>query len=201
MSVLICIPTYESVAAETFKSVYDQQCNEVHGRPLFNFVKGYGCAQARNKAAKEALECGVDYLMFVDSDVILPSNALNCLLEYDSDICVGIYPRRNTSCGQTEVFLNTSYNFYDDNNLNLNSIPSDTRINVKGGGMGCACIKTSLFKSSSIRTLGTLNTMTEQRCPRTTTFAGKLLKLEQRYSATLELDASTGAKCGCPLKI
>lgn len=146
MSVLICIPTYESIAAETFKSVYDQEFNKEHGRPLFDFIKGYGCAQARNKAAKEALECGVDYLMFVDSDVILPSNALNCLLEYDSDICVGIYPRRNTSCGQTEVFLNTSYNFYDDNNLNLNSIPSDTRIDVKGGGLGCACIKTSVFK-------------------------------------------------------
>lgn len=146
MSVLICIPTYESIAPETFKSVYDQECNEVHGRPLFDFVKGYGCAQARNKAAKEAIDCGVDYLMFVDSDVILPSNALNCLLQYDSDICVGIYPRRNTSNGQTEVFLNTSYNFQDDNNLNLNSIPSDIRIGVKGGGMGCACIKTSLFK-------------------------------------------------------
>lgn len=146
MSVLICIPTYESISAETFKSVYSQEDNAVHGRPLFDFVKGYGCAQARNKAAQEALECEVDYLMFVDSDVILPSNALNCLLEYDCDICVGIYPRRNTSCGQTEVFLDTSYNFQDDNNLNLKSIPSDTRIDVKGGGMGCACIKTSLFK-------------------------------------------------------
>lgn len=146
MSILICIPTYETIAPETFKSVYGLQYNQEQGRPMFDFVKGYGCAQARNKCAKEALDYNFDYLMFVDSDVILPSDCLLNMLEYDADIVMGIYPRRNTQTGQTEIFLTGYENFTDENNLNTRNIPSETRIDIKGGGMGCALIKTELFK-------------------------------------------------------
>lgn len=146
MSVLICIPTYENVAPETFKSVYGLQIDQNQGRPLFDFVKGYGCAQARNKCAKEAIDYSMDYLMFVDSDVILPSDSLVHMLEYDADIVMGIYPRRNTTIGQTEIFKLGQKNFTDENNLNIAEIPSEPRMDVKGGGMGCALIKTNLFK-------------------------------------------------------
>lgn len=145
MSVLICIPTYENILPETFKSVYGQQENPIHGRAMFDFVKGYGCAQARNKCAQEALEYDFDYLMFVDSDIILPYDALNNLLEYDADICLGVYPRKNTTTGQTEVFL-PGENFTNENNLNLSDIPETSRISIKGGGLGCSLIKCSLFK-------------------------------------------------------
>lgn len=148
MSVLICIPTYENICPETFKSVYGQKIDPVQGRPMFDFVKGYGCAQARNKCAKEALKYGFDYLMFVDSDVILPDDAVVNLLQGDADVVLGVYPRRNTTTGQTEVFLPGVKDFTDKNNLNLSSLESidKDRINAKGGGMGCAMIKCSLLK-------------------------------------------------------
>lgn len=147
MSVLICIPTYENICPETFKSVYGQKVDPVHGRPMFDFVKGYGCAQARNKCAQEALEYGFDYLMFVDSDVILPDDAVVNMLQGNADVVLGVYPRRNTTTGQTEVFLPGSPNFTDENNLNLSAVDclEGTRIPVKGGGMGCALIKCDLF--------------------------------------------------------
>ena len=147
MSILICVPTYEHIAPETFKSIYVQDANEIHGRPLFDFVKGYGCAQARNLCAREALDYGAEYLMFVDSDVIIPNDAVNRLVAADSDIALGVYPRRDTMTGQTEVFL-PGDNFLDENNINLSDIykyQDDPVIQVKGGGMGCTLIKTDLF--------------------------------------------------------
>lgn len=117
----------------------------VHGRAMFDFVKGYGCAQARNKCAKEALEYNFDYLMFVDSDVILPDDAMVNMLQGDADIVLGIYPRKNTTTGQTEIFLPGVKDFTDRNNLNLADIPNQDRIAIKGGGLGCALIKCSLF--------------------------------------------------------
>lgn len=147
MSVLICIPTYETITPETFKSVYGLSIDPEQGRPMFDFVKGYGCAQARNKCAKEAMEYGFDYLMFVDSDVILPNDALVNMLQGDADIVLGIYPRKNTSTGQTEVFLPSEKDFTDKNNLNLSALKNyGNRFEIKGGGLGCALIKTDLFK-------------------------------------------------------
>ena len=151
MSVLICIPTYETILPETFKSVYGLKEDSKQGRPLFDFIKGYGCAQARNKCALEALEyeksLGIEYLMFVDSDVILPEDALVNMLQGDADIVLGIYPRKNTTTGQTEVFLPSEKDFTDENNLNLANLGSyGNRFEIKGGGLGCALIKLDLFK-------------------------------------------------------
>lgn len=154
---LICIPTYQTVEPNTFKSIYDLVVPEGCCRPDVEFILGYGCAQARNKCANMAMERGYDYLMFVDSDVTLPSTALHFLLQYPKDIVVGVYPRRNTYPKRTEVFLNTSYDFLDENNLAVSDVPTfyDTpsfelsedkcRLDVKGGGLGCALINVNLF--------------------------------------------------------
>ena len=150
VAVLVCIPTYENIMPETFKSVYGLKEPESQGRPLFDYVKGYGCAQARNKCAKEALEYkdkyNIEYLMFVDSDVILPEDALVHMTEGDADVVLGIYPRKNTTTGQTEIFLPAERDFTDKNNLNLANVPDEPRIAIKGGGMGCALIRVDLFE-------------------------------------------------------
>lgn len=147
MSVLICIPTYENITPETFKSIYGLEPDTVQGRPMFDFVKGYGCAQARNKCANEALNYNFDYLMFVDSDIILPCKTLIYMLEGNADIVLGVYPRKNSTTGQTEIFLPGDDNFTDKNNLNISNLNVlDDRITVKGGGLGCALIKCDLIR-------------------------------------------------------
>jgi len=45
---------------------------------------------ARNEAARLALECEADYLMFIDDDVLVPPNALEGMLECESDIAAGL---------------------------------------------------------------------------------------------------------------
>lgn len=146
--VLIAVPTFESILPETFKSIYgldipvDTQCQ-------FDFVKGYDCARARTAIADEAVQYGFDYVLMVDSDVILPSNTLVDLLEGDPEVVLGIYPRKNTTTGQTEIFLPGHKDFVDANNLNLDKLdtePYSGRFEAKGGGLGCALIKVDILK-------------------------------------------------------
>nr|DAF74789.1 MAG TPA: TarM [Caudoviricetes sp.] len=145
MEVLVAVPTFESILPETFKSIYGLTIPD-GVNVMFDFCKGYDCAKARNEIAKEAVKYDFDYVLMVDSDIILPSNTLQCLLENPVDICLGVYPRKNTATGQTEIFKLGYKNFTDENNLNISEIVDPGRMDIKGGGLGCALIKVSLFK-------------------------------------------------------
>ena len=141
--ILIAVPTFETICPETFKSIYELAAQDTL---TFDFVKGYDCALARNKIAIKALEQNADYVLMVDSDIIVPRNTLQCMLEYPVDICLGVYPRKNTTTGQTEIFKLGNYNFVDENNLNISEITEPGRCDVKGGGLGCALIRTDVFR-------------------------------------------------------
>lgn len=146
MKVLVAVPTFENILPETFKSIYGLTVPD-GVNVMFDFCKGYDCAKARNEIAKEALQYGFDYVLMVDSDIILPSNTLQYMLEEPVDICLGVYPRKNTSTGQTEIFKLGYKNFTDENNLNISEIVDPGRMDIKGGGLGCALIKVSLFEA------------------------------------------------------
>lgn len=141
--VLIAIPTYENISPETFKSVYDLDKGD--NQVYFEFVKGYDCARARNNIANKALQLGVDYVLMVDSDVILDRDTLVTLLESPFDVTIGCTPRKNTKCHEVELFKPKEGDFtdryvYDELDKQDRFFP------VKGGGMGCVLIKTDVFK-------------------------------------------------------
>lgn len=144
MDILVAVPTFENILPETFKSIYGMMIPE--GVSVkFDFCKGYDCAKARYEIAKEAIEYNFDYVLMVDSDVILPACTLSYFLEDPVDVCLGVYPRKNTTTGQTEIFKLGNFDFVDANNLNLSEITNPGRMEIKGGGLGCAMIKTSVF--------------------------------------------------------
>lgn len=138
MKVLIAVPTYETVSVETFKSIYGLQIpNGMH--VLFNCVRGYGAARARNLIAQEVLDEGFDAVLMVDSDIELPSGALKYLSEGETPIVLGAYPRRNGS--GSELFEMGQKDFVK----RFESIPPE-RFDVKGGGLGCAFIRRVCFE-------------------------------------------------------
>ena len=140
MSVLIAVPTYETIAPEVFRAIYRLKGDDIS----FDFVKGYDCAKARNDIARKALDGGFDYVLMIDSDVIVPEQALGWMLEKPVDVCFGVYPRKNTE-GETELFYRGTFSFEKRYTIaELDAIESD-RIPVKGGGFGCALIRTDLF--------------------------------------------------------
>lgn len=146
--ILVAVPTFETISPETFKSIYDLNLETEHTL-IFDYVKGYDCAKARNEIAKMAISNDCDYILMVDSDIIVPKNTIDCLLEQPVNLAVGVYPRKNTTCGDTELFKPTEKDFTD-----RFSYPEITdiqnrgfkRLQVKGSGLGCALIKTDILK-------------------------------------------------------
>lgn len=57
-------------------------------------TKGSLVVNNRNRLVAEAQQLGVDYLLFVDSDIVLPPWALRRLLSHDKDIVGAIYRQR-----------------------------------------------------------------------------------------------------------
>lgn len=143
MHILIAIPTFENILPDTFKSIYGLRRPE-GASLLFDFVRGYDCARARNVIAQEAIDHGFDYVFMVDSDIILPSDALVKLLRDDPDVVLGCYPQKNNKDGLVEIFKNGNKDYvnrymYDE----LDAL--DGHVDVKGGGFGCALIRCAIF--------------------------------------------------------
>lgn len=158
MKILIAVPTFENIYPDTFKSIYDldRAGNDV----AFEFVRGYDCAAARNRIAGLAKDNKTNYVLMVDNDVVLPIDALVNLTEGAPLVCLGYYAHRdadNLYRGRTCVCkladddgkayfnypLESEYTAQE--LLNLRDA-GNYRVQIHGGGMGCALIKTELFE-------------------------------------------------------
>ena len=158
MKILIAVPTFENIYPDTFKSIYDLDGG---GHELtFEFVRGYDCATARNRIAQRSLDLGVDYVLMVDNDVVLPKDALINLLDDAKDVCLGYYAHRDTDNiyrGRTCVCklrmpdgqlyfnypLDSEYTASELTELRNNGT---YKLQIHGGGMGCALIRTEVFR-------------------------------------------------------
>jgi len=146
--VLIAVPTFENITPDTFKSLWDMDKGE--HECLFEFVRGYDCASARNNIMTLAKELKADYLMMVDSDVTVPKDALLNLMEHDVEVVMGYYAHRDKSIVTTKTNVckrgefNYTNQYYGEE---LHSLANDGRIleRVHGGGMGCILIKSTVY--------------------------------------------------------
>ena len=149
MKILVAVPTYENITPDTFKSIYGLHTGD--HETVFDFVRGYDCARARNNIVNRAMEEQADYVLMVDNDVVLPSGALVSLLEGAKDVCFGFYPHRNRYNqydGKTNLCRLGEYNYtqqYPAAELCEMAKREEYKIEIHGGGMGCALVKTEVF--------------------------------------------------------
>lgn len=143
MKILIAVPTFENILPDTFRSIYNLE-KEDWMEVDFDFVRGYDCARARNIICNNAIENNYDYVLMVDSDMILPSYTLIKMLNDPEPVCLGCYPRKNTKTEVFEIFKLGQKDYVD--TFNYSEITSFTgKIEVKGGGFGCAMIDTKIL--------------------------------------------------------
>ena len=161
MRILIAVPTFETIYPDTYKSLWDlDKCGH---EALFESVRGYDVATARNHIAQRALDLEADYVLSVDNDVVLQKDALKLLLEDAKDVCLGYYAHRgpdNVYSGRTCICRlkdadgNEYYHYpleseYTAAEMKNMADAGETKIEVHGGGMGCALIKTHVFRKAS----------------------------------------------------
>lgn len=74
---------FEKISKQTgFKTIYDDTNEQLNQKRLIS---------SRNKIMDYAKDNGYDFLLFVDTDVIVPENILNELLKANKDVVSGLY--------------------------------------------------------------------------------------------------------------
>ena len=95
MKILFAIPTARYVETECWVSLFEM---EKEGEIELLIPNSYSIDVSRNLIAKYAQENKFDYIFWVDSDMILPKNALKRLLSHDKDIVAGTYAYKLLNC-------------------------------------------------------------------------------------------------------
>ena len=141
--ILIAIPCSKYVEPETFKSIYDLEIPEGYVTE-FKIVTGDQIDQIRNLIAEWSKR--YDYLFSVDSDIVVPRDALKKMIAADKDIVSGMYIQRIPDTHTLEIYMVTSDGGMT--NIPYQAISHYNRvIEVAGCGFGCCLIKSDVFKN------------------------------------------------------
>lgn len=138
------VPSTGAVEPECVRSIFNQALPK-DSTLKWDFERGHEVYIERNSLVRKAKEGGYSHLLFVDSDVELPENALLNLSSWGKPVVMGFVPFKNTKTGKCSVYKPGSY-FNKDNCVKadeLGSLPD--LLEVKGGGFGCVLIDMDVF--------------------------------------------------------
>ena len=145
--VMVGIPTGDGLI---WSQVVDSVMNLKRGR--HEVISGnapfYRVDLARTVMVRKALRENCDYLFMADSDTIVPDDALLNLMEHGVGVCLGYYLRTDSD-ELTTLVRNGDRQF--SSHLSIGEVrdfaeAGETLVEVKAGGMGCALIKTDVFR-------------------------------------------------------
>lgn len=142
MKVLVGIPAGRLIETETATSLIGMKRNCRLG--VFAPI-GYSVDTARNLVVEHALEIGYDYILWIDSDIIVPKDILTKLLAHKEDIVSGVYSYK--VIGATEAVAKK----YGPDGIYLDLQLDDVRAmkglqEIDAVGFGCILTSTEVFK-------------------------------------------------------
>lgn len=145
MHITIGMPVYGNVPAESFGSITNF-IFECVGQRKFNFdfttVLHLPVDLARNKIVANLINNKPsDYLLFIDSDMIVPSNLVQRLLDIDADIASALCFKK------WPPHYPCIYKFDGENFKSIEDYPTNKIIEVDGVGMACCLIKRKVFET------------------------------------------------------
>lgn len=140
MKTLIAIPSARYIETECFVSLFSM---EKEGDIQLFIPDSYSVDVARNIIAKSAIDDGFDYILWIDSDIIVPTDALTRLLSHDKDFVAGVYSYK--LLGNKDVvakrFIGEEYE-----DIKIKEIQeTNGLIDIDAVGFGCVLTKVSMF--------------------------------------------------------
>lgn len=143
MKLGICVPLYNVVPASFFVN-FINRIHELYEQNKFD-VQIYMRAstivdKARNELVNMALKDNCDYVLFIDSDMLIPGGAVDKLIEMNVDIASGLYFAKG------KPYLPVARIKEGDKHFFLEDFEFNQIMKVQGVGMGCCLIKTKVFK-------------------------------------------------------
>lgn len=155
MKVFIAITTAETVHHETMESIYNLVI-PLGVQTELKIIHSYDVSKGRNELVQYARRAKADYILFVDSDVILPPHTLTALCGAHTHVVLGTYPRKDLGTIYNENPYTTLYRHDESNKevfhpyfLPQNELPLAGLCKVDCGGLGCALVKMDVFDKLS----------------------------------------------------
>ena len=143
LTVMVVVPMHESCQAEANASIVPF-CMVNAERYNLNYlaVKAMPIAAARNFAVQSALDSKVDYVLFIDSDMISHPDFLPKLLSHNKDVITGLCFRK------TPPFLPTVYKATNGilKSIPIKDIPKKGIIEIDACGAAFLLVNTRVFK-------------------------------------------------------
>lgn len=97
-------------------------------------------ASLRTEVVEKALLNGAKWLMFIDSDVFIPKEAVTKMMAHEKDIVTGVYWMKKDGIAEPVI-----YNEIGDGPI-FNIEQSDKLLEVGGSGLGCCLIDMKVFE-------------------------------------------------------
>jgi len=142
MKIGICVPLYNVVPASFFVN-FINRISEFYQQEKYDvqiYLQNSTIVdKARNELVRMALKDNCDYIFFIDSDTIIPSGALDTLLEMDVDIASGLYFTKS------KPYLPVARIKEGDKHFFLEDFEFNQIMEVQGVGMGCCLINMKVF--------------------------------------------------------
>jgi hypothetical protein len=150
-NILIAAPCYSFCEPKTMESIYNLSIPSFINKPKLKFFTGYSIEDARNKAAEMCINEGYDYLLFIDSDIIVPYDLLYELLKLETDVASGWYTKKTLDKIPEVLMINHILQHYEPISLDklINTVEP---LEVDGIGLGCALIKAQTLLENTINT-------------------------------------------------
>jgi 2-polyprenyl-3-methyl-5-hydroxy-6-metoxy-1,4-benzoquinol methylase len=144
MKLGICLPMYGTLTPNFFINFLNR-LHELYSNNRNYSVKIYMkistvIDRARSELVRDCLKDECDYILFVDSDILMPKGSIDKLIDMNTDIASGLYfAKAKPYLPVARVIKNTKYFYLED--FEYNKI-----IDVAGVGMGLCLIKSDVFK-------------------------------------------------------
>jgi hypothetical protein len=141
MKIAICVPARDTVHAGFARSLANLTASLARSNIDYELLINLGSviAQQRNTLAEQASLLKTDYILWLDSDMHVPTNTVDRLVSHDKDIVAAAYSTR-VKPQRSVAFLNQ----YD---LNERLTAKTGLHNVFAVGMGCMLVKTEVYKT------------------------------------------------------
>lgn len=145
MKTLIAIPCMDNVTAPFAHSLATM---EKTGECVISMNISSLIYDARNQLAAQALKAQADYILWLDSDMIVPPDVIPRMLKHmedGKDFVSGIYFRRRAP------FAPVLYSRIDrEGHADFNDYPEDTVFEIAGAGFGCCMTRVSMLEDIAL---------------------------------------------------
>jgi len=142
-NVAICVPVRDYVTSSfTFSlAMLTKQCGKTNQKMSLHMVMGSEVAMQRQQLVDEALETDCTHILWLDSDMVFPSNLLQALLSHDKDIVACNY--------STRVEPHRPVAFDNPGNLDSRLGSGEGLTSVFAVGAGCMLVKREVYQKLS----------------------------------------------------